>query len=574
MEKKSESATKGRKSARIAGWVVGGLVIVCGALYGVAYAVAGDNVPQRTTVLGIDISGLTKEDAVAKLTSELSTRAAEPVQLVAEGKEAELDPATAGLAIDYPATVDAAGGRTLNPVGLWRFYFGAGDLQPVITVDDAALTAALDEAAPTFAQEPTSASVAYKETKVVLTEAKTGLALDEPATTATIKAEWGGLPTQIEATVATAEPAVSTATAQTVVKEYAEPAVSANIIAKTEKGDITITPKMIAGATTFEANGSELVANTSAKDLLKAMQPKIKKLKLTEAKDATFTFSGGKPQIVESKNGVTIDEKTVEEQIIPIVPKTEGREVTLELVTKKPEFTTADAKKLGIKEVTGEFTTYFPDTAYRNNNLPRAAKALNGTLIKPGETFSFNEVVGERTVARGYMAGGAICPGNVICQQLGGGVSQVATTTYNAFFFSGLKHITHQPHTLYFDRYPAGRESTIDWGHIDVSFYNDSDYGVYIQGYGIPGSNGNNGTVTIRVWSTKVYDVKSSDLVKTNYDYPKTVTSTAADCEPLSGNTGFDVNYKRLWYKNGKLVKSEPYFWRYAKVDNVVCKDD
>ncbi|PIF01714.1 MAG: hypothetical protein CR979_02100 [Propionibacterium sp.] len=257
---------------------------------------------------------------------------------------------------------------------------------------------------------------------------------------------------------------------------------------------------------------------------------------------------------------------------MPLITVKGDRKVEINFVKTKPKFTTEDAKKLGIKEVVAQFTTYFPDTAYRNNNLPRATRALNGTVVKPGETFSFNQIVGQRTAARGYMAGGAICGGNRLCKQLGGGVSQVATTTYNAFFFSGLKHITHQPHTLYFSRYPAGREATIDWGHIDVSFYNDSDYGVYIQGIGIPGNRGNSGTVTIKIWSTKVYDVRSSELAKSNFTHWRTVHSKAADCKPQGGKGGFDVNYRRLWYRNGKLVKSEPYFWRYGTADHVICE--
>lgn len=572
MQAEKKSTPKGRKGLVIAGWVLGGLVVLFGVATGVAYAVAGDSVPRGTTVHGVDISGMGRAEAAAKLETELSAQAAAPFALTADDVTVELDPTVAGLGIDYTATVDAAGGRSWNPIALWRVFFGGGPVEPVITVDEDALGAALAEVAPDFAVAPSSAEVSYEGVEVVLTEAKQGLELQPDETIDAITQQWPGLPDEIGAAVTVTTPEVSTETAEQVIASYADPAVSANIVATTDEGDILVTPKMIASSTTFTADGAELVATTDAKKLLKAMQPAIKKLDLTEPKDASFKWADGKPTIVKSKAGMTIDQATVEEQIIPLVPKTEGRSVELELVKAQPEFTTADAKALGIKEVTGEFTTYFPDTAYRNNNLPKAAAALNGTVIMPGETFSFNEVVGERTVARGYMAGGAICPGNVICQQLGGGVSQVATTTYNAFFFSGLKHVTHQPHTLYFSRYPAGRESTIDWGHIDVSFYNDTDYGVYIQGIGIPGSGGSNGQVTIKIWSTKVYDVKSTDLSKSNYVYPKTVTSKADDCEAVTGNTGFDVNYKRLWYKDGELVKSEPYFWRYAKVDNVVCE--
>ena len=106
--------------------------------------------------------------------------------------------------------------------------------------------------------------------------------------------------------------------------------------------------------------------------------------------------------------------------------------------------------------MSGEFTTSFPYAEYRNINIGRAAELINNTLLKPGETFSLNRIVGERTAANGFTEGYVIKGG--IEKDLGGGVSQSATTTFNAMFFAGLKDIQHRPHTLYINRYPAGRE--------------------------------------------------------------------------------------------------------------------
>ena len=83
-------------------------------------------------------------------------------------------------------------------------------------------------------------------------------------------------------------------------------------------------------------------------------------------------------------------------------------------------------------------------------------------MLKPGEIFSLNGIVGERTAANGFVEG-FIIKGGKFKEELGGGVSQSATTTFNAMFFAGLKDIQHQPHTLYIDRYPAGREATVAW---------------------------------------------------------------------------------------------------------------
>ena len=101
-------------------------------------------------------------------------------------------------------------------------------------------------------------------------------------------------------------------------------------------------------------------------------------------------------------------------------------------------------------------------------------------MLKPGETFSLNDTVGERTRENGFTEGFIISNG-IFKEDLGGGVSQMATTTFNAMFFAGLKDVEHKPHSFYIDRYPVGREATVAWGSVDLRFRNDTPYGVLIQ---------------------------------------------------------------------------------------------
>lgn len=126
--------------------------------------------------------------------------------------------------------------------------------------------------------------------------------------------------------------------------------------------------------------------------------------------------------------------------------------------------TTKAVQQLGVKQVVGEFTTTYPHADYRNTNIGRAAELIDGTLIKPGGTFSLNGLVGERTAANGFTEGFVI-KGGRLREELGGGVSQVATTTYNAGFFAGMDDVEHRPHGFYIDRYPVGREATVYWAH-------------------------------------------------------------------------------------------------------------
>ena len=101
-------------------------------------------------------------------------------------------------------------------------------------------------------------------------------------------------------------------------------------------------------------------------------------------------------------------------------------------------------------------------------------------MLKPGETFSLNDTVGERTGENGFTKGFIISDG-IFKEDLGGGVSQMATTTFNATFFAGLEDVEHKPHSFYIDRYPVGREATVAWGAVDLRFKNDTPYGVLIH---------------------------------------------------------------------------------------------
>ena len=145
----------------------------------------------------------------------------------------------------------------------------------------------------------------------------------------------------------------------------------------------------------------------------------------------------------------------------------------VEATVQEADFTTKDARALGIKEKVSTFTTYYPYAEYRNINIGRAAELVNGTVLKPGETFSLNDTVGERTAENGFTKGFIISNG-VFKEDFGGGVSQMATTTFNAMFFAGLEDVEHKPHSFYIDRYPVGREATVAWGAVDLRFKNDT----------------------------------------------------------------------------------------------------
>jgi vancomycin resistance protein YoaR len=148
-------------------------------------------------------------------------------------------------------------------------------------------------------------------------------------------------------------------------------------------------------------------------------------------------------------------------------------------------FTTEMAEAMGPLGEVSTFTTYHPCCQTRVTNIQLLADEIRGAIVMPGETFSINERAGQRTLAEGYVRAGAIINGRVECcdnpANVGGGTSQFATTFYNAVFFGCYEDVFHQPHSLYFSRYPYVREATLGYPSPDVKFRNDSDAIVYID---------------------------------------------------------------------------------------------
>jgi vancomycin resistance protein YoaR len=247
-----------------------------------------------------------------------------------------------------------------------------------------------------------------------------------------------------------------------------------------------------------------------------------------------------------------------------------ARVATVKTVTKQPKRTTEAVQKLGIKEVVGEFTTRYPHATYRNVNLGRAAELINGTVLEPGDTFSLNKVVGERTRANGFVVGYVI-EGGRLREGLGGGVSQMATTSYNAGFFAGFEDVEHHQHHFYISRYPVGREATVYWPRLDMRFRNDTPYGALVQAVREKSSPGERGSVTVRIWSTKYWKVETTTSERYDFTSPKRIYDPKPKCVDQEGVSGFDVDVRRKVYLNGSLKKNENDHVTYDPEDNIIC---
>jgi vancomycin resistance protein YoaR len=556
--------------------VVGGLLGIVAILYVAGYLVAGDKLPKKAQISGVAVGGLHPSEAIDKLTAELGGRAAEPMNLTVKDDQAQLKPADAGLAVDYATSVDAAGGgKSLNPARIIKVLTGGSAVDAVVVVDEPKLQAAVGELSKTFDHSPVDAAVAYRGTKIKQKRARDGTTLQQDPAAILIKTNFLKTTGPLELPADVAPSAVTDQEADQLIADFAKPAIAGPVEVDVKgPGSFQVTPKMLAASIDFVPQNGTLVPALDAKKLRHSAAPAIKKVELVEPRNATVRLVNGKPKVIPSVDGTTVTADDLKKAIEPVLTKSAAdRTATVELTGAKATFSTEDAKKLGIKRVTGQFTTYFPYLPYRNINIGRAAALINGTMLKPGDIFSLNQIVGERTKANGFTEG-FIIKGGRFRKELGGGVSQSATTTFNTMFFAGLKDVFHKPHGLFIDRYPAGREATVAWPSVDLKFQNDTKYGVLVQAYIVKGTPSRKGSITVKMWSTKSYDkIVATAPDKSNFKNGREVTDDSPKCEPSSAVPGFDVRYQRLFYQNGDVVRRENFFWRYAPTDKVTCKE-
>jgi vancomycin resistance protein YoaR len=555
--------------------VLGGVLVLAGILYVAGYVVTGDKVPRKAQISGVAVGGLSRSEAIQKLSAELGARAAEPLNLTVGEKQAQLKPADAGLAVDYAKSVDAAGGGpSLNPLRILKTLTGGSAIDAVVMVDQAKLKAAVGQLGKTFDHDPVDAAVAYRGTKIKQKHAREGTVLQQDASTATITSSFLKVTGPIALPADITQPAITDDEADKVVATFAKPAISGPIkVNLSGAGSFEVSRKMLARSIAFLPRDGNIQPVLDEKKLRRNADPAIEKVDLVEPKNATVRLVNGNPKVIPAVNGTTVTADNLKKAVEPVLVKPAAeRRVSVQLTGAKAAFSTKEATKLRIKQVTGKFTTYFPYAPYRNINIGRAAARINGTLLRPGEIFSLNQIVGERTKANGFTEGYIIKDGR-FRKELGGGVSQSATTTFNAMFFAGLKDIEHKPHGLYIDRYPAGREATVAWPSLDLKFQNDTKYGVLVQAYIVKATPSTKGSITVRMWSSKSYDkVAATSPVKSNFTTGRDIKDDSKDCEPTSPVRGFDVRYQRLFYQDGSVVRRENFSWTYSPTNQVICE--
>jgi vancomycin resistance protein YoaR len=546
-----------KRRRRWLGWL--GVLAVLLVAYGAAAFLLRNTIPGGTTIEGVPAGNTVAE--ATKTANELAAVAAlAPITVTAGDASTTMDAATAGLSVDVDATASAAGGFTLDPRVLWNRLRGEGtDHELVVAVEEPAFTDAVDAAADQLDATKADASVTLDGTTAIVADGSQSIVVDRPAARADILAVW---PTKqpIAVTAQVEDPDVTTQEAKALAA-----ALNAHVFAgpTTLTGpnvDAVIPAALVASSSTITAQDGALVWGVEGQaisDFILDAYPKVE----NDPSDATYYFTKAhKLKVTKGEVGRALDVDSVDDAVVA-AGKTTSRSAPLPYIETQPDVTAEELPTQDFTTRVSHFRTPLTPEPVRTKNLVRAAELVTGTVIKPNEDFDLTKTIGPITAAHGYFEAHVIVNG-VLTNGIGGGLSQMATTTYNAGYFAGYHDVTHRPHSVWFPRYPAGRESTIYVGQINVVFTNTTPYAAIMNSYV------EDGYLNVDIWSKPYYTVKTEASPKTNFVQPHVVEVAGAGCVPKgNGEAGFKITNTRWVYHDDELIEKRSWTWTY-KPDN------
>ncbi|NEZ47099.1 hypothetical protein FDF74_07735 [Clostridium niameyense] len=205
--------------------------------------------------------------------------------------------------------------------------------------------------------------------------------------------------------------------------------------------------------------------------------------------NASLTPNGGGFSVIPHTNGEKLEKDKLKKDLVNKINKDLSKDICEKASIKVVQPRITSDKLSVINTNIGSFSTQYGgiSSPQRANNIVLATNAINGKILMPGDIFSFNNVVGERSAEKGYQAAPVII-GDRVEDGLGGGVCQVSSTLYNVVEKAGLQAVERTHHTKPVHYVPKGKDATVSYGSIDFKFRNNLNYPIYIEGYTNGGS--------------------------------------------------------------------------------------
>lgn len=537
-----------------------------------------DAIHSGVRVGALDLGGMDQAEAAATIDAYVAERGATPIRLVVGDDSWDVSAESIGLSVDASGLAEAAHavgrGRFVDAVlDRVRAVVSGVDIPLDLDCDQAALDTLIEGVNTSIAQPARDAAVQVEGASVTRVAAEDGLGVDPDEARSAIPAAFLSDDRTAVVELTALKPAIDAGRAEDAYQS-ALAMVSAPLQLYYGEKEWTVEPATIGGWIDFRSvegsAGPVLEAYIASEEVSATILPLVAEVGKT-AKDATFSVSNGVVTIVPAEDGLAADAEDLATKLQVVLTGGQERRAELTMRRVEAELTTEEAKGLGIVERISTFTTEFSSSNKpRVNNIHTLADALDGTLVAPGGTFSFNGTVGERTAAKGYQEAAAIVNGKLV-PQLGGGICQVNTTLFNAVFFSGLPVVQRVNHSQYISHYPKGRDATVSWGGPDFKFKNDTPNWILVAaGY-------TNSSVTISIYGTNPgYKVTYETGPWTNLTDPPVrevkdpalpVGTRVVDERGVSGRT---IVVTRVVTKGGAEIRRDSFKSVYRPTQEVV----
>lgn len=465
--------------------LLGALAALIGA-WAIDTATHSGQAMRNVTLAGTAVGGLSETEVRAVVEQLSESTAGRPVHVSTPAGSLDSTAAALGLTVDREATVqavlDAGRGSLLSRPFEWLGSLLSAHQVPAVyrvdTAQAASTLAALDAANRTEPIEPT---LAVADGVLAAVPGTPGTELDLRALEGQLvaRAAASGDPITIELPTTPVAPTYADRNAEEVAEEARRLAARA-LTVKVDGKSTTVQPATL--QTWMRAvpapDGSALVLGMDEEQISRDVGAAVGAVGRPPVELTWHVDAAGRVSFTEGSPGTACCAEDSPRRIVEAL-RNGHTEVQLDLIIKQPEHDAEWARRMAITTVVGTFTTNHAAGESRVTNIHRIADLIRGVVIEPGETFSVNEYVGQRTRAKGFVEAGVIYGGR-FTTDVGGGVSQFATTAFNAAFFAGLDLVEYQAHTIYISRYPYGREATLSYPKPDLKIRNNTPYGVLI----------------------------------------------------------------------------------------------
>ena len=520
-------------------------------------------VPPNTKLFGYEIGSKLSPTVYEQINIAVKDKVNDPINFQTPQGTFTVTPEQIGLELDLPATIN---GISKNIFIFLKSAIFSTEVKPTINLDENTFKIALAKVITDNTKTPINATLATQGGKVVTTEAVSGTQIDWEKTKKSLRESWLYEGRKAEVVIVYIPPAVSNEDVNKVRSNLADLAVASPITLKIGTRSIEISPEVIGTALNFVPNKEKLESKFDESVIINEISRQIPNIQTT-ASDATFDFPGDKVVIVPAQEGIKFKPGQLDAALSPAFRQKDNRVVNLDSAVVKPLITTESLDALGIKEQLSTFRQDFDYLPYREINVGQAARYMDGKILKPGEIFSMNETIKERTTKNGYVKGIYIGEGGRFDFGLGGGVSIITSATWTAAFYAGLERIEQRAHSVHIARYAPGLEATVSWPKLDLKFKNNTQNNILIKA--IPARDG----ITISMYGTKEYDRITAKFgepynLNNNIDV---VNSYDPNCLPQDPAPGFKIVVTRQFWKNNSIVQSENLTTSYRPSDNIIC---